>query len=157
MNTLGFHEYGEEISQNCPSSLYPINTSFLGTLPPTCHSTPSKRIFLAAASFEKLKNSSKDPFQRFFESSISSSSREEMAINFVVPDVNSVSLFFFLPYFRFFARLFTWYFLSFFLFFFLKPLGIGRENCYSHRSTPLSMPWSVGKSRSYRFDKCRNK
>jgi len=38
-----------------------------------------------------------------------------------------------------------------------KPLGIDRENCYPHRPTPLSMPWSTGKSRSYRFDKCRNK
>ena len=27
LNTLGFHGYGEEISQNCPCSLYPINTS----------------------------------------------------------------------------------------------------------------------------------
>ena len=41
LNTLGFHGYNEEISQNCPRSLCPINTSFFGTLPPSCHSASS--------------------------------------------------------------------------------------------------------------------
>ena len=38
-----------------------------------------------------------------------------------------------------------------------KPLGVDRQNCHPHRSTPLSMPWSTRKSRSHWFDKCRNK
>ena len=47
----------------------------------------------------------------------------EMAINFVIPEVNPASPFFFLPYFWFFPQLFTWYFLSSFSLFFLtfKP------------------------------------
>ena len=63
LNTLGFHGYGKEISQNCPCSLYPINTSFLGTPPPPCHPTFSKPIFLAAALFEESENFSKQSFK----------------------------------------------------------------------------------------------
>jgi len=107
-----------------------------------------KPTFLAAALFKKLKNSGKDLLQRSSESLIPSSSRKEMAINFVVPEVNLGSPFFFSLYFWSLAQLFTWYFIS---------LGIDRENCYSYRSTPLPMPWSIGKPRSYRLDKCRNK
>jgi len=53
---------------------------------------------LAAALFENFKNSGKDLLQQSSESSILSSSPEEMAINFIVPKVNSTSPFFFLPY-----------------------------------------------------------
>ena len=56
LNALEFHGYGKEISHNCPCSLYPINTSFLGILPPPCHSTSSKPIFPAAASLENPKS-----------------------------------------------------------------------------------------------------
>ena len=58
-----------------------------------------KPTFLAVALFENFKNSSKDRLQQSSESSILSSSREEMAINFIVPEVNSTPPFFFLPYF----------------------------------------------------------
>jgi len=46
----------------------------------------------------ELKNSGENLPQRFFEPLISFSLQEEMAINFVVPEVNSAPLFFFLPY-----------------------------------------------------------
>jgi len=57
-----------------------------------------KPTFLAAALFENFKNSGKDLPQQSSESSILSSPREEMAINFVIPEVNSTSLLFFSPY-----------------------------------------------------------
>ena len=41
LNTLRFHGCGKEISQICPCPFCPINTSFSGTLPPSCHSTAS--------------------------------------------------------------------------------------------------------------------
>ena len=41
LNTLGFHGCGKEISQVCPCLFCPINTSFSGTLSPSCHSTAS--------------------------------------------------------------------------------------------------------------------
>jgi len=58
-----------------------------------------KPTFLAVALFEKLKNSGKDLLQQSSEFSIPSSSQEEMAINFVVREVNSASPFFLSPYF----------------------------------------------------------
>ena len=39
LSILGFHGYGEEISQICPCPFRPINTSFLGTPSPSHHST----------------------------------------------------------------------------------------------------------------------
>jgi len=57
-----------------------------------------KPTFLAVALFENFKNSGKDRLQQSSEPSILFSSREEMAINFVVPEVNSTPPFFFLPY-----------------------------------------------------------
>ena len=50
-----------------------------------------KPTFLAAVLFENYKDSGKDLLQQSSESSILSSSREEMAINFVVLKVNSTS------------------------------------------------------------------
>ena len=38
LNTLGFHRCGKEISQICPCPFCSINTSFSGTLLPSCHS-----------------------------------------------------------------------------------------------------------------------
>jgi len=48
-----------------------------------------KPTFLVVAPFENFKNSDKDLLQQSSESSILSSSWEEMAINFVVSEVNS--------------------------------------------------------------------
>jgi len=48
-----------------------------------------KSTLLAAALFENFKNSGKDLFLQSSEPSISSFFREEMAINIVVPEVNS--------------------------------------------------------------------
>ena len=80
----------------------------------SCILNPS---FLAMALFEKLKNSSEDILQRLFEPSISSSFQEEMAINFVIPNVNSALPFSFLPYFWFLHGylfgIFSFYFLCF--------------------------------------------
>jgi len=45
LNTYGFHGYSEEISQIYPCPLCLINTSFFGTLPPSCHSTASNPPF----------------------------------------------------------------------------------------------------------------
>ena len=39
LSTLGFHGYGEEISQICPCPFCPINSSFSGTPSPSHHST----------------------------------------------------------------------------------------------------------------------
>jgi len=52
--------------------------------------------FLVAALLENFKISSKDLLQQSSESSILSSPREEMAINFIVPKVNSPLLFSFI-------------------------------------------------------------
>jgi len=49
---------------------------------------------LAAALFDNFKNSGKDFPQQPFESSISPFFQEEMAINFVVPEVNIPPSFF---------------------------------------------------------------
>jgi len=49
----------------------------------------------------ELKNSSEDLPQQFFEPLIPSSLQEEMAINFVVPEVNSAPAFFFFCIFDF--------------------------------------------------------
>ena len=57
-----------------------------------------KPTFLAAAPFKNFKNSDKDLLQQSSESSILSSSREEMAINFIVPEVNSKPPLLLLPY-----------------------------------------------------------
>jgi len=93
-----------------------------------------KSTLLAAALFENFKNSSKSFLQQSPEYSILSFLREEMAVNFVVPEVN-------LPLSSFFilllhscssANLFTQYHSFYFLFLCLllflhpsNPLGIG--------------------------------
>ena len=90
--------------------------------------------FLAAALPKNFKNFGKDLLQQSSESSILPSPREEMAINFVVPEVNSSFPFSFIPlsYSCSFANLFTEYpFFSFSLLLFLflqssNPLGLGR-------------------------------
>ena len=45
LSTLGFHGYGEEISQIYPCPLCPINSSFSGTPSPSHHSTASTLLF----------------------------------------------------------------------------------------------------------------
>jgi len=57
-----------------------------------------KPTFLAAASFGDFKHSGKDLLQQSSKPSILSSSREEMAINFVVPEVNSTPPLLLSPY-----------------------------------------------------------
>jgi len=88
LNNLKFYGYGKEISQKYPCSLQPINTSFLSTRSPTCHS-PSPSSSLSGGIDEELKNSGSK------ENSLESSSFrllllswEEMAVNFTVPEVN---------------------------------------------------------------------
>jgi hypothetical protein len=53
-----------------------------------------KPTFLAAALLDNFKNSSKDLLHQSSESSIPSSPQKEMAINFVVPEVNLPSFFY---------------------------------------------------------------
>jgi len=53
-----------------------------------------KSTVLAVALPENSKNSSKDPLHQSFEPSIPSSPQEEMAINFVVPEVTLLSFFY---------------------------------------------------------------
>ena len=76
LNTLRFHGCGKEISQIWPCPFCPINTSLSGTLLPSYHSTgsnpPSWRWHCS--------RTSRTPISSFL--------REEMAINFVVPEVN---------------------------------------------------------------------
>ena len=45
LSTLGFHRYGEEISQIYPCPFCPINSSFSGTPSPSNHSTASTLLF----------------------------------------------------------------------------------------------------------------
>ena len=61
LNTLEFHRYDKEISQKCPCSLYPINTSFLGTLSLPCHPSYFKPISLAEALSKSSRTSAKSP------------------------------------------------------------------------------------------------
>ena len=68
LSILGFHGYGEEISQICPCPFCPINSSFSGA---SFYSPNSA--FLAAALFEDSKNSSKKFLQQpssFWSSSL---------------------------------------------------------------------------------------
>jgi len=60
-----------------------------------------------AALFEEPKNSNER--QQFFDPSILSFPGKKMAINFTVPEVNSLHQSFFLLYFYFFANLFIEY------------------------------------------------
>jgi len=46
LSILGFHGYGEEISQICPCPFYPINSSFSGNPSPSNHSTAPTLLFL---------------------------------------------------------------------------------------------------------------
>ena len=81
-----------------------------------------KSTFLAAALPENSKNSSKDLLHQSSEPSIPSSPREEMAINFIVPEVTLQSFFYILLYSCSSANLVTEYFFfllcSFILYFF---------------------------------------
>ena len=132
-NTLGFHGCGKEISQICPCPPCPINTSFSGTLLPSCHSTTSYPPFW----WRHYSRTSRTPFKDLpRQPSRSSSSfffREKMAINFVVPEVNLITPFllytFIVP--LFIHKFIYWVqFFSFvFLFSFLQPsnlLGVSR-------------------------------
>jgi len=91
LNTLGFHGCGKEISQICPYPFCPINTSFSGTPSPSCHSTTPYPLSWRRHRLRTLRTSTR----------ISSNNpqslrfllpQEEMAINFIVPEVSSSSL-----------------------------------------------------------------
>jgi len=91
-----------------------------------------KPTFLAAASSEDFKHSGKDLLQQSSKPSILSSSREEMAINFVVPEVNSTPPLFLLPYscctpipLRTYSLSTFFFFVSFLFFQPSNALGIG--------------------------------
>ena len=84
LSTLGFHGCGEEISQICPCPFCPINTPFFGTPSPPCHSIAPKSTFTAAALPEDSNNFNKGLSSPTPKSSIC----EEMAINFIVPEVS---------------------------------------------------------------------
>ena len=116
LNTLGFHGCGKEISQICPYPPCPINTSFSGTLLPSFHSTASYPPFWRRHCSRISRTPFKDLPRQPSGSSILSSPREEIAINFVVPEVNSPLLFSFilLLYSYSTANLFTKYFFFFF-------------------------------------------
>ena len=85
LSILRFHGYGEEISQICPCPFCPINTSFSGT-PPSHHSTASTLL-------SWRQHYSRTPRTSTRTSSNHSQvfdllSYEEMAINFVIPEVS---------------------------------------------------------------------
>ena len=90
LNTLGFHRCGKEISEICPCPFCPINTSFSGT-PPSCHSTAQNPLSRRRHHPRTPRTSTKAFFTNF--SSLRSSSRKKMAINFTVPEVSSLPFF----------------------------------------------------------------
>jgi len=87
LSTLGFHGYGKEISQICPCPFCPINSSFSGTPSPSHHSTAPtllpwrRRCLRAPRSPTKTFLHQPQVFDHLL--------REEMAINFAVPEVSS--------------------------------------------------------------------
>jgi len=88
LNNLEFHRYSKEISQKYPWSLQPINTPFLSTLSPPCH-LPLPNSSPGGGIGEELKNSSsKEPFLEALGLRLLLLPREEMAVNFTVPEVN---------------------------------------------------------------------
>ena len=119
LNTLGFHGYGEEISQNCPCPLCLINTFFSGTLPPSCHSASSN-----PPSWRRhCSRNSRTPVSPNSCSNRRSLGRK-MAINFTVPKVHLLHLLFLVVLLSS-ANLFTEYVLSLFsLFLFFQPLNL---------------------------------
>ena len=93
LSTLGFYGCGKEISQICPCPFCPINTSFSGTPSSSCHSTTQSLLpwrqhrsrtprTLARTSFNNPEVFDLLPC-------------EEMAVNFIVPEVSSISLLYF--------------------------------------------------------------
>ena len=70
LSILGFHEYGEVISQIYPRPFCPINSSFSGTPPPITSFYSSNSTFLAAALFESSKISSEAPSSPILKPSI---------------------------------------------------------------------------------------
>ena len=94
LNTLGFHGCGKEISQICPCLFCPINTSFSGTPSPSYHSTAQNLLFWRRHCPRTPRTSATASFINP-PSPRSSSSRRNMAINFVVPEVSLSSFFLF--------------------------------------------------------------
>ena len=84
LNTLGFHGCGKEISQICPFPFCPINTSFSGT------PSPSQNLLSWRRHHPGTPGTSS---KAFFTTPQVFNLRpcEEMAINFVVPEVSLLS------------------------------------------------------------------
>ena len=112
LNTLGFHGYGEEISQICPCPFCPINSSFSGTPSPSHHST-AQLYFPGGGAAQELQELQRKLISTNFEV-FNHLPCEEMAINFAVPEVSSS------PYLLYFyhtlvhPNLFYWTFFFFF-------------------------------------------
>jgi len=86
LNTLGFHGCGKEISQICPCPFRPINTSFSDTPSPSCHSLAQNLLSWRRHYARTPRTSSKVFF--IIPQVFNLHSCEEMAINFVVPEVS---------------------------------------------------------------------
>ena len=118
LSILGFHGYGEEISQICHCPFCPINSSFSGTPFPSHHSTAPTLLFWR-------QHCSRTPG---ILARTSSNNRrvfdllpcDKMAINFIVPEVSPTSLlnFHYTPVHPQFILLNTFFFL---LLLFLPP------------------------------------
>jgi len=133
LNTFGFHRYGKEISQNCPCSLHPINTTFLGTLRSSCHPAssipPSWRWHCSRNSRTPARISSNDssspqslpPFRKKWPSTSSSlmSIQHYLSLFYRTFGFCTVIYLVFSPF-------------IFSVFPTFNPLGIGRENCHPH-------------------------
>ena len=94
LNTLEFHGYSKEISQKYPRSLYPINTSFLSSPSPPCHSSSPKLISLAVVLTKSSRTSTKPPQKSFRSLILSSSGRNGRQLQ--GPEGKSILIFFFL-------------------------------------------------------------
>ena len=111
--------------------------------------------FLAVALFESSKNSNKNSLQQLQVFDLLP--YEEMAINFIVPEV-SVLPFFYTFTVPLFIRNLSYRILFLFVLLFIpKNLGFGWQDRYSYRSTPSLMPWSTRELGSHRSHKCRDK
>jgi len=124
LNTLGFHGYGEEISQICPYTFCPINSSFSGTPSSLHHSTALTPLFWRRR-FSRAPRTPTKPFLHQLQSLRSSFSRGD-GHQLCCPRGQFIILsLVFSPYPCSSAIYFTEHSYFFLLFFFLpqKPLG----------------------------------
>ena len=93
LSTLGFHGYGEEISQIYPCPFCPTNSSFSSTPSPSHHSTASTLLFWWRCCLRAPRTPTRTPFNN--PRAFNFLPCEKMAINFIVPEVSSTSLLYF--------------------------------------------------------------